>query len=47
MCGRILFSLKVIKHDEKQVKAYFRRGTAHFALKDYEKAKQDFEKTLV
>lgn len=38
---------QVIKHDDKQVKAYFRRGTAHFTLKDYDKAKKDFEKTLV
>jgi len=34
----------VIKHDEKSVKAYYRRGTAHFALKDFEKAKKDFLK---
>jgi len=34
----------VIKHDPTSVKAYFRRGQAHFSLNNYEKAKADFLK---
>jgi tetratricopeptide (TPR) repeat protein len=32
--------------DGKNVKALFRRGQAHFGLKEFEKAKQDFDMVL-
>lgn len=38
---------EVIANDPTLVKAFFRRGTAHLELKNFSKAKEDFEKIKV
>lgn len=37
---------KAIKLNENYVKAYLRRGSTYYAIKQYEKAKKDFEAVL-